>query len=97
MIVLSYLMNRDGYEFIWRMQLTRSKARNIRERISRLVVGDRQDHCMYDARSLARLTESCAFAGATDLPASTTTIQGPAGLNFFERAQENIFLEARKP
>jgi len=62
-----------------------------------LLVGDRHHAWMYDGRSLSRLLADHGFLGPGVLAPGETTIADPGALDLCERADESVYVEARKP
>jgi len=52
---------------------------------------------MYVAASLKRVLEEAGFVEVEILQPGKTGIPDPGPLNLYERAEESIFAEARKP
>lgn len=60
------------------------------------LTGFRRHHWMYDAKSLAALLQSHGFSDVVALPPGHTTIADVGELDFFERAQQSIYVEATR-
>jgi hypothetical protein len=52
---------------------------------------------MYDGPSLVRLLNGEGFFGARIVPPGVTGIADPGALDLRERADESVYVEARKP
>lgn len=97
LLVEGYLQRKDADDFIERLYMSVPKPRSTKEKVIRLLLGERQHHWMYDAASLSRFVTSLGFVDAAEVCAGQTLIPDPGPLDLFERADETLFLEARKP
>lgn len=66
-------------------------------RLRSALAGPRHHLWLYDQRSLCALLERHGFVDARALQAGQTTLAHPGALNLWERMQESIYVEARKP
>jgi predicted SAM-dependent methyltransferase len=96
-IVDEYLRDKDADTFVTRTHLARPRPKNWAERLRYLIIGDRHHFWMYDAASLKRVLEEAGFVEVEILQPGKTGIPDPGPLNLYERAEESIFAEARKP
>ncbi len=67
------------------------------QRMLAVLMGPRHHQWMYDAASLSRLLLQVGFVEAASVPAGTTRIVSPGGLDLFERDEESIYVEAVRP
>jgi len=95
--VQRYLTSGDADAFIAGTELTAPRPRGWLRRMRSLLVGSRNHQWMYDGESLCRLLAAAQFVDIAVLPAGQSTIQNPAGLDLDERADESVYVEARKP
>lgn len=96
MLVANYLSSGDADELISATLLGRRRPRGISARAKATIVGDREHMWMYDGPSLVRLVESAGFDEATVLPAGQTTIPEPGEVDLSERADESVYVEAKR-
>jgi predicted SAM-dependent methyltransferase len=92
-----YSRDQDADAFVHSTLLAGDKPHTLREKLRLIVVGPRHHHWMYDGPSLRKLLDSHGFEGSTALRAGTTTIPDPGELDLFERADESVYVEARRP
>jgi SAM-dependent methyltransferase len=93
-LVAEYLEQGDADAFIERTLLTRSKPKNILEKLKYLVVGERLHQWMYDGNSMVRLLMKAGFRDPKILPPGSTLITDPGSLNLEERNEESVYIEA---
>ncbi len=77
-----------------RSRLARQRPMTPFNQIKQLIIGDRNHLWMYDGPSMIRLLSCMGFKNARILPAGTTTIRNPSGLDLNEHADESIYIEA---
>jgi SAM-dependent methyltransferase len=94
--VESYVRTGDADAFMRSLSMRVSSARDLRDKIRLLFLGDRDHRWMYDAASLKELLARFQFTEAREMSPGETTIPDPASLNLWEREQESIYVEARK-
>jgi predicted SAM-dependent methyltransferase len=95
MIIAKYQQSGNADRFMDNMYLGR-RSHSWRDKLEFLVAGDRGHQWMYDGPSLVRLLTAAGFSGAKVLPPGVTTIPDAAPLNLHERADESVYVEARK-
>lgn len=95
--VNQYLADGDADAFVGRVYLTRPRPKTWQQKLTSLVVGDRQHQWMYDGASLSRLLAAAGFVDARVMPAGETTIPDPGPLDLAERSPESVFVEAKRP
>jgi len=93
----NYLASGDADQMISNTHLGHSRPKTWSERFRYMVVGERQHMWMYDGPSLARLVTSAGFSEPTILKPGDTTIHDPGSLDLYERAEESVYVEARRP
>lgn len=86
----------DADTFVAATLLADAKPAGPLSALRRLVVGPRHHHWMYGGPSLVRLLESAGFHDAMSVPVGTTTIPDPGDLDLQERADESVYVEARR-
>lgn len=96
MRVEQYMIDGDADKLMERTRLARRRRRSMTDKLRYLIAGDRQHMWMYDGASLARLLTSMGFRDPVVLRAGETTIESPGELDLFERADESVYVEARK-
>lgn len=91
-----YIREGDADALLEGTLLAHARPQSFRERVAKLLVGDRHHLWMYDAGSLCGLLDDCGFRDAKALQPGETTIEHPGSLNLSERAAESLYVEARK-
>src|SRR5262245_62152007 len=86
----------DADALIESMPVSHPPPASLISRIAGALIGPRHHQWMYDGDSLCRLVERHGFRQATVMPAGTTTIPNPGNLNLHERADESVYVEAKK-
>jgi SAM-dependent methyltransferase len=86
----------DADSFVQSTLLATDKPRGILRKALWMLVGPRHHLWMYDADSMKRLLERKGFSGAVELPPGQTGIPDPGALDLRERADESVYIEARK-
>lgn len=97
MLVDRYNADGDADRLVEASLLAAEPPRTIAAKLRYLVLGSRHHAWMYDARSLVAALERAGFESAQTLDAGTTTIQDPGALDLSERADESVYVEARRP
>ena len=92
-----YVNDGDADRFVGSTLLVVDEAPRLAGRIQALALGSRNHRWMYDAASLTRLLREHAFLEPQSLPAGTTTIPDPGGLDLREREEDSVYVEARVP
>ena len=88
---------KDADAFMEATLLAEEKPRGLIALLKCLMVGPRHHLWMYDAASLSRLLQAAGFRDVVELPAGSTTIPDPGELDLTERAEGNVYAEARRP
>lgn len=91
-----YLSDGDLEYFMYYLHLTRPRARTIRDRVRRLMVGDRHHQWMYDGPYLVKILVSLGYEQVAQLEAGLTRIKDPGQLNLSERSPESVYVEGVK-
>jgi predicted SAM-dependent methyltransferase len=91
-----YLESGDADAFMVGTELTGPRPKSWSQRLKALLVGARNHLWMYDAGSLRRLIEAETYVDVRVLRAGETTIEAPDALDLYERADESVYIEARK-
>ena len=87
----------DADQFMESLHMDMNLPTNWREGLRSRMVSFRGHRWMYDADSLARLLRGGGFVDEVALSAGETTIPEPGELDLHERADESLYMEARKP
>jgi predicted SAM-dependent methyltransferase len=87
----------DANRFVESTLMTWERPRGLLRRLKMAVAGPRHHLWMYDGASLSSLLSKIGFRDVTELAAGRTTIPDPGALDLAERAEESIYVEARKP
>lgn len=95
-LISRYITEGDADLFIERSLLTRQKPKTLLDRLKSLVIGDRHHQWMYDGTSMVRLLSAMGFKELRILEAGSTMIPDPGELNLHERADDSVYVEARK-
>jgi len=95
-LVSGYLRSGDADAFVASTLLATSRPRGPVARLRAAVVGGRDHAWMYDGASLCQLLIANGFVDAQVLAAGETTIPLPAPLDLQERADESVYVEARR-
>jgi len=96
-LVESYVASRDADRFIASSLLAVPAPRSLVQRLRAAAVGPRHHQWMYDGASLCALLGACGFEDAREVAAGETGLADPGALDLFERADESVYVEARKP
>jgi predicted SAM-dependent methyltransferase len=94
--VRNYIASNDAEAFITATELTRPQPKTWAAKFKILFSGYRHHLWMYDGDSLTRLLAAGLFVDIRVLKAGTTTIDAPEPLDLYERADESVYVEARK-
>jgi SAM-dependent methyltransferase len=97
LLVRSYTVSGDADTFISGMHIAQDRPTGPARRIKAALTGPRNHLWMYDGQSLADLLRRAGFSNVCTMPAGSTRIPDPAGLDLSERAEESIYVEARNP
>jgi len=92
----SYMRTGDADAFMRSLNIRAHNARDLRDKIRLLFLGDRAHRWMYDAASLKELLARFHFTEAREMRPGETTIPDSGSLDLREREQESIYVEARK-
>lgn len=96
-LVQTYVTDGDADAFVARTLMTMQRPRGLLAKARLLLAGPRHHLWMYDAASLSRLLEGAGFVQVSACPRGETTIPDPGHLDLAERAEESVYVEARKP
>jgi predicted SAM-dependent methyltransferase len=94
--VRAYVESGDADAFVSSLNMGSRAVRVLAAKIQFMAIGSREHQWMYDAKSLIRLLESADFADAREMQPGSTSIPNPGFLNLSERADESIYIEARR-
>jgi hypothetical protein len=94
MMVDKYLADGDADAFIDGTGLAHSRPKTLSEKLSYFIFGESRHRWMYDGPALVRLLSSKGFRNPCIMPAGSTMIPNPGGLNLFERVEESVYIEA---
>jgi SAM-dependent methyltransferase len=97
LLVDRYNADGDADRLVEASFLASDMPRSLVGKLRYLVLGSRHHAWMYDARSLVAALERAGFKSAQTVDAGTTTIEDPGALDLAERADESIYVEARRP
>ena len=97
MLVDRYNADGDADRLVEASLLASEAPKTLVAKLRFLVLGSRHHAWMYDARSLMAALERAGFESARTLDPGTTTIEDPGALDLAERADESIYVEARRP
>jgi len=87
----------DANRFVELTLLAGERPRGALQRLKGVVAGPRHHLWMYDGASLMRLCREVGFGEVVERSAGQTSIPDPGALDLSERAEESIYVEARKP
>ena len=93
----SYTQNHDADAFMAGILVAAPPLESLRDTVKLLATGYRHHQWMYDGRSLIKLLEKNGFSEPSRLAAGETTIADPGALDLYERAEESVYVEAKKP
>lgn len=91
-----YMADGDADGFMESLNMRESSVRSLGAKLRLLILGDREHRWMYDGRSLIRLLERSRFVDAREIAPGETMIPDPEPLNLHERAEESVYVEARR-
>lgn len=97
LLTSEYQRDGDADRLVERTLLAPNHRPLLLERIRAMVIGARHHLWMYDGRSLTRLLMSAGFVDVTVQPPGRTIIPDPGTLNLFERSDESVVVEGKKP
>jgi predicted SAM-dependent methyltransferase len=92
-----YMLTLEADKFITGTLLSQDKPNTFLQKLTNLIIGNRQHHWMYDGTSLCRLLSSNGFVKPKVMMAGETNIESPGKLDLFERAVESVYVEAFNP
>lgn len=96
LLVDQYITDGDADLFVERTRLARRRPKTIRAKLRLVLVGEREHLWMYDGASMLALLSRHGFKEPRILEAGSTTIPNPGELDLSERADESVYVEARK-
>jgi SAM-dependent methyltransferase len=96
MLVDRYNADGDADRLVEASLLATDQPRSLPAKLRYLLLGSRHHAWMYDARSLIAALERAGFEAPQAFDAGTTAIEDPGALNLSERADESIYVEARR-
>jgi len=91
-----YLEHGDADKFLAGTLMCIDRPKTLVQRLRFVVAGPRHHQWMYDERSLTKLLTDCGFIEAARQPAGSTTIPDSGELDVAERAEESLYVEARR-
>ncbi len=94
--VNKYIGENDADSFIEKTSLTRNKPKTLIDKLKYLITGERHHQWMYDGSSMVNLLSYAGFKNPQIMPAGSTNISEPEGLNLHERKDESVYVEAYK-
>ncbi|HCU95353.1 MAG TPA: hypothetical protein DHU96_22640 [Actinobacteria bacterium] len=94
--VEDYLATSDADAFIAGTHMSQGRPGGLVSRFRMALVGPRNHLWMYDGSSLARLVHDTGFVNARVMPAGVTAIAEPGSLDLAERAEQSVYVEARR-
>lgn len=97
LLVDRYNADGDADRLVEASLLASEAPKTLVAKLRYLVLGSRHHAWMYDARSLVAALERAGFESARTLDAGATTIEDPGALDLSERADESVYVEARRP
>lgn len=97
MLVERYIADGDADRLVEASLLAAVHPTSVPAKLRYVLLGSRHHAWMYDARSLTALMEGAGFESVRSQDAGTTGIAEPGALDLAERADESIYVEARKP
>ena len=93
-----YLESGDADIFFKNTLLGRGSSRGIlKQRIKLFFFGDRSHLFLYDATSLSKRLKYAGFIDIKILKAGETTISFETNIDYSERKDESLYIEAKKP
>lgn len=92
----TYKKNGDADALMAGILVAAPPLESLRDKVKLLATGYRHHQWMYDGPSLIKLLEENGFSEPKILPAGATTIADPGALNLYERAEESVYVEAKK-
>ena len=94
--VADYSASGDADAFVAASYTCVPRPKSLVARLEHIAVGPRHHQWMYDGRSLVRLVQAAGFGDPVVVEAGRTTIADPGPLDLAERADESVYVEARK-
>lgn len=92
-----YAATGDADGFLDASMLCAPAPASFRARLRHLLVGPRHHQWMYDGQSLQLLLARRGFRDTAILPPGETSIIDPGALDLRDKADESVYVEARKP
>ncbi|MCC6621337.1 MAG: methyltransferase domain-containing protein [Deltaproteobacteria bacterium] len=96
LLIAEYQRHGDADRLMASSLLTAEPGSGLRARARAWIAGPRHHQWMYDGASLVRLLGELGFTDAHVVPAGTTRIPEPGPLDLYERADESLYVEARR-
>ena len=87
----------DADQFVESTLMAWERPRGLLGRVKMAVAGPRHHLWMYDGHSLSRRLEAHGLVDVVEVSPGRTNISDPGSLNLSERADESVYIEARKP
>lgn len=97
LMIEQYLNDSDADAFVNRTGMAAENSHGQLERLKRALIGERSHLWLYDEKSLTKLLARHGFVDIFVLRAGETHLKSPGALNLFERSEESLYVEARKP
>jgi predicted SAM-dependent methyltransferase len=95
--VQEYINDKNADLFIEKTLLAQPPLNSFIQRFTFLFIGPRHHQWMYDGDSLSMLLKANDFVDVTIMPPGKTMIRNPDPLNLFERDEESVYVEAKRP
>ena len=97
LFIENYIEEKDADKFIAKLSMNMDMPASIIDKLKYIFVGNRKHQWNYDMDSLSKLLKTCGFEKPIVLKAGSTTIPNPGALNLYEREEESLYIEAKKP
>ncbi len=94
--VEEYILGGDANTLVMRTDLAADVNTTLAGKLVYLVCGFRRRQWIYDGASLVKLLSSAGFKNCTILPAGSTRIVNPEGLDLRERESESVYVEGTR-
>lgn len=87
----------DADKFMESIRMGNIREKTLQDKIRMILTGARHHVWMYDGASLSKLLRKHGFTDPEILTPGDTKIDDPGSLNLFERDDESVYVEAKKP
>ena len=97
LIIDDYNIEKNSDVFMEKIMMEPPEIDTLISKLKLLIVGYRQHQWMYNAKSISKIFEDYGFSNVCILAAGETTLAELNGLDLYERSEESLYIEGKKP